>query len=217
MGQAAISTSTNYLSMLTFWGYSLKPTGTGYGGISYDGSTLTFSDTFQYTHVNEATRGFTDAIYANGPVVTGNGQEAVEARLANLATSMTNTLRSSANRPAFADGIAATWETYITVNFLWMIPPVVLDLATIVLLICTIIVTRRSKVPAWKSSQLAVLFAANDDPEDKCQLVADVDLLEKEARAQYVRLSKVPPLEANRDFTGGTWQMEFETRAGRGG
>ena len=73
----------------------------------------------------------------------------------NLALSWTNNMRLTGSP---AKGTATQGQTYIHVNFLWLIFPLALEVLAFVFLAGTIISTVRNHVPTWKASALAPLF-----------------------------------------------------------
>lgn len=81
----------------------------------------------------------------------------ISAHVADLATTLTNVIRTTGNNieKVFGDGIP---ETFIYISWGWFVLPLVLEFATLVLLLATI---RRSRmkedVAIWKCSSLATL------------------------------------------------------------
>jgi hypothetical protein len=78
----------------------------------------------------------------------------------NLAKSMTNNIRTTSLAPALSmyEGQAFREKLLVHVRWPWMVLPIALVLFSVLFLIVTILETRGSKVNAWKSSALALLF-----------------------------------------------------------
>jgi hypothetical protein len=75
----------------------------------------------------------------------------------SIALSMSDYIRNGPNSTE-AHGIAHHDETFIHVQWAWLILPISLVLASIVLLVGSIILNRQHKTVLWKSSSLALLF-----------------------------------------------------------
>ena len=83
----------------------------------------------------------------------------------NIATSMTNVLRSygngSGNDTVF--GAAYSTEVYINVRWQWLTLAVVSLTASSIFLGTVMVISRRNHIPVWKSSSLAMLFHGIDE------------------------------------------------------
>jgi hypothetical protein len=77
--------------------------------------------------------------------------------VANIATSMTNNIRGARNA-TIVEGIAFREETYIHVNWSWLILPGVVVLMGVVLLAATMWSSRGERDGLWKNSVLATMF-----------------------------------------------------------
>lgn len=78
-----------------------------------------------------------------------------------LARGITNVIRTTAPQPSgLYDGKA--YQLGIRVRWAWIILPASLVLASLIILMSTIIRTRRSRVEGWKSSPLTLLFMEVD-------------------------------------------------------
>jgi hypothetical protein len=77
--------------------------------------------------------------------------------VANIATSMTNNIRGARNA-TMVEGIAFREETYIHVNWSWLVLPGVVVLMGVVLLAATMWSSRAERDGLWKNSVLATMF-----------------------------------------------------------
>ena len=84
-----------------------------------------------------------------------HGLQDLPQTMENLALAWTNNMRLTG---APAQGVASQGQTYIHVNFLWLIFPAALEFLAFVFLAGTIVSTVRNHVPSWKASALAPLF-----------------------------------------------------------
>ena len=112
-----------------------------------------------------------DASYSN-TMMQGiwNATTDTGAWIANVARSMTKAMRTTGsidfpqaeyNGTSFGLGVRVRWE--------WLALPVMLIIASILLLLATMIRTARSPVAAWKGSPLAfLLFDIDQDVKDMC-------------------------------------------------
>ena len=78
----------------------------------------------------------------------------------DIATSLSQALRAS--QSFLSMGRAATSIVYVEVRWIWLLLPAAITLAGIALLIATIVITRRQRVPRWKASVLALLYHGLD-------------------------------------------------------
>jgi hypothetical protein len=92
-----------------------------------------------------------------GPQSTRN----LSQRMESIAVSLTNwglqTTNDTVRGEAFAE------ESYVRVRWQWIALPVFLELASLPLLVLTIIHSRREGVPLWKSSALALIYHRVDE------------------------------------------------------
>jgi hypothetical protein len=84
-----------------------------------------------------------------------HGIENIPQTLDGFATAWTNNLRR-AGQPA--QGTAVQGETFIHVQFLWLILPFTLELLALFFFIATVLKTIHGDVPTWKASSLAPLL-----------------------------------------------------------
>lgn len=99
----------------------------------------------------------------------------------DFATALTRTMRTYPNTTERVLGTGAT-ETYINVNWNWLLMPITLLLATLTFLVCTIVKANGKDVGIWKTSILAVLLHGFTD-EARQQFRASWSLLETRDRA----------------------------------
>lgn len=88
------------------------------------------------------------AIYAAGNVTNSS---------ANIATSMTNAIRTTGNSTSTL-GQTITSELYIYVHWWWLALPLATFVLATALLVVLILLTERQRGPLWKESALALLF-----------------------------------------------------------
>lgn len=74
-----------------------------------------------------------------------------------IATSLTNQLRRHDN-VTMVNGTVYMPVTYVNVNWLWLVYPVLISISTSSFLVASMICSWQSGIPVWKSSSLALLF-----------------------------------------------------------
>lgn len=92
-----------------------------------------------------------------GPQSTRNLSQRVE----SVAVALTNYGLQTTNDTVRGEAIAE--ESYVRVRWQWIILPAFLELASLLLLVSTIIHSRRQHVPLWKSSILALIYHGVDE------------------------------------------------------
>jgi hypothetical protein len=92
-----------------------------------------------------------------GPKSTRNFSERVE----NIAVALTNWGLQTTNDTWSGDAYAD--ESFVRVRWHWIVLPAFLELASLVLLVLTIIHSRRMDIPLWKSSVLALIYHGVDE------------------------------------------------------
>jgi len=70
-------------------------------------------------------------------------------------------LRTTSTAPTNQTGTSYATEVYFQVSWPWLVVPILSIPITLILLSLTILRSSRHQIPAWKSSQLAVLQALN--------------------------------------------------------
>ena len=78
-----------------------------------------------------------------------------------------------------------------------MIVPIATLVLSLILLLLTIYLSRRSKIPAWKSSLLAVMFSLNTETRRDVGGMTNPSSMEDRAKRRKVRL----------EAEGGQWQI----------
>lgn len=110
-------------------------------------------------------------------------------RLEGIANSLTNYGLKATNDTVRGDALAE--EAYVHVRWRWIILPALLELASLTLLIVTIIYSRRKHIPLWKSSLLALTYHGVDDlPGQGTLAVERLSGMELTAKATEVQLVK---------------------------
>ena len=114
----------------------------------------------------------------------------LESVTSSIATSLTNLAFAAEPSHNVVYGQAALPVTHVEVRFEWMILPALLEVAAIVLLVLTKLVTRKTGAPLWKDSLLATFFHGFEE-ELRAGLTgigATVTAMEEEAKKTRVRL-----------------------------
>ncbi|KAJ4002681.1 hypothetical protein NW752_002497 [Fusarium irregulare] len=116
------------------------------------------------------------------------GEVNISQRFDNMASSMTEYLRSGPNTQ-LAKGNQIEPQNYVVVNWYWLIGPAILELAALIFAICTIVSNaRKHKVPLWKSSALVLLTCQHDEDEGlirgTTETVAELEQRAKSSRAK---------------------------------
>ncbi|ERF72549.1 hypothetical protein EPUS_02831 [Endocarpon pusillum Z07020] len=84
-----------------------------------------------------------------------NGVKNVKTTFANIADALTNAMR--VNSQEHVEGTVLVVEPFIQVQWLWLLYPFIVVTLSMVFLGLTVWRTRRSEVPSWRSSILAVM------------------------------------------------------------
>lgn len=107
----------------------------------------------------------------------------------NMARSMTDYVRSGPNMQ-LATGVRIDTEIFVAVRWYWLIGPGLVELASLLFAVATIVGnTRKRKVPLWKSSALVLLACQHDADEGLIRGTSEsVTELERRARRSKVRL-----------------------------
>lgn len=97
-------------------------------------------------------------------------------------------LRTTSELPATVNGTSSSFEVYIQIQWAWMIVPIATLVLSLILLLLTIYLSRRSRIPAWKSSLLAVMFSLNSETRRDVGGMANPLSMEERAKGRRVRL-----------------------------
>jgi hypothetical protein len=110
-------------------------------------------------------------------------------RVESIAAALTNYGLATTNDTVQGDAFAE--ESYVHVRWQWLILPAFLELASLVLLVLTIVHSRREDVPIWKSSVLALMYHGVDELHDRVTLASErlssMELIAKGADVQLVK------------------------------
>ncbi|CAO1602441.1 hypothetical protein XANCAGTX0491_006050 [Xanthoria calcicola] len=117
--------------------------------------------------------------------------------LDNLAVSMSKALRTTTDVPDNIRGTPSSFEVYIQIEWAWLIVPIAAVGLSLIFLLLTMYLSRKRKIPAWKSSLLAVLLGLTSEARRDWGTIRRPREMEETAKARSIRL------EAN----GGQWQM----------
>lgn len=92
-----------------------------------------------------------------------NGSKDTSAWINNIATSLSNVIRTmgGANATNVYDGVS--YEPGVTVRWSWIVLPVALVLGSIIVLLAVMLKSARSSVGVWKGSQLTFLLFDVDE------------------------------------------------------
>ena len=113
----------------------------------------------------------------------------LEQRVESIATALTNWGLQTTNDTVRGDAIGE--ESYVHVRWKWIILPAVLELASLTLLVVTIIHSRREDVPLWKTSALALIYHGVDELRGRETLATErLSSMEVTAKTTDVQLIK---------------------------
>jgi hypothetical protein len=122
-------------------------------------------------------------------IVGPNSTRNLSQRIESIANALTNHGLATTNDTVRGDAYAE--ELYVRVRWQWIILPAFLELASLVLLVLTIIHSQREDVPIWKSSVLALMYHGMDDLHDRGTLASErlsgMELIAKGADIQLVK------------------------------
>ncbi|CZR66752.1 uncharacterized protein PAC_16653 [Phialocephala subalpina] len=88
---------------------------------------------------------------------------AISAIVNNIATSLTNNIRTQAGSGNFTLGTVQRLDSYIQIRWAWLSLLFVLEILSLVFLIITVCNSRMTDTGIWKTSSLPVLQALDDD------------------------------------------------------
>ena len=87
-------------------------------------------------------------------------------------------------------GNVTTIEVFVSVDWKWLVLPITLEVAGILLLLVAVILSRRRRVRLWRSSLLAILYHGLDDQTLNARDASpDIAGLEETARLTAVRMT----------------------------
>ena len=108
-------------------------------------------------------------------------------------------LRTTTDTPENEPGTTSSFEVYFKFQWPWMIVPIAAVILSLVFLLLTIELCRRSTIPAWKSSLLALLLSLSSGlRRDTGGAKGPLDMHER-AQGRNVRL----------EAKDGQWQIDY--------
>jgi len=94
---------------------------------------------------------------AQGFFYRGLTSDAVTKTIESLAAALTNVVRQVSNPQTSVTGTTCALESYIVVQWPWLLLPLIMVLLAALFLVLTILQTEKGRVPSWRSSALAVM------------------------------------------------------------
>lgn len=119
-----------------------------------------------------------------------NASTNISATMDRVAEAMTNTFRDRSNLTI--QGQSGIMELYIRVSWLWLALPVFSSILGKVILISVMTMTRKHKLPVWKTSELALLFHDLDFSLPDTVKMHKASEMEEVAMGLQVRLRQGP-------------------------
>lgn len=104
-----------------------------------------------------------------------------------IANSMTNYIRNSVNSTRHY-GEAYVPQTYISVHWPWLILPVSLVVLAAILLLASIVLSRGSRTPLWKSSTIPFLFHGLEHPQLQRHKLDELSEMERLVKGIHTQL-----------------------------
>lgn len=158
--------------------------------LDYDRISIYLFELFSYSWIDKGVQSNNDP----GSTSPNLGWELADARdfgqtVQNIAYSMTEVIRNSRNSTQVV-GQAFKTRTYIHVQWGWIALPLGITVLNTVLLAVMVVRRRRSEIPAWKNSNLALLLYDVSGWNPTSRVLQGPSALEKEAREVSVVLSK---------------------------
>ena len=118
--------------------------------------TLKFNSDRFSNHLNSGIWGISMNIIQNG----FNASTNIPKTMDRVARAMTNRLRDMSNLTV--QGQSGSMQLYIRVSWWWLLLPTLTVVFGTILLISVMTITRKHKLPIWKTSELALLFHGVD-------------------------------------------------------
>lgn len=177
------SSATVSISLLSFWALSFFLAGSeGTGGILNGEGNGNFLDSNIFVDwTNDLVKSIWD-----------NGAKNVNQTFANIAKSMTNTMRTTAGQEAL--GTSDVLESYIRVQWAWLALPTAVVVAAEVFFGLTVWQTRRRRVPIWKLNSLSVVLHGLENREEweqkQARSTMKISEMEAWADVREAKLSK---------------------------
>lgn len=114
--------------------------------------------------------------------------------MATIARAMTETIRTGPNSTVVI-GLESVGEVFIHVEWVWIVLPVVVILAALVLLVMSIWLAHKRRAILWKSSSLALLLHKLVPWEADSRSIRSKEELEQFARETDVQSGRPSDLE----------------------
>lgn len=86
------------------------------------------------------------------------------------------------------NGVSKSVETYILVDWFWLIFPLFVVIFTLAFLLATIIKNSGRRTKLWKSSSLAVLSGLNRDTKAQVGDLTEMTVIKERTKGVHVRL-----------------------------
>ncbi|KAL8658221.1 MAG: hypothetical protein Q9226_001158 [Calogaya cf. arnoldii] len=144
------------------------------------------------TTENDVVRSIANSLYNEG-----TGIEGLSRLMDNLALSMTNTLRTTTETPEKEPGSVTSNEVHFQFLPGWMAVPVASVILSLTVLLLTIFLSQQRKLPAWKTSILAILLSPSPTIRRDLGGAKRPFRMEEQAQGRNIRL----------DASGGQWQI----------
>ncbi|KAL8850900.1 MAG: hypothetical protein Q9221_004213 [Calogaya cf. arnoldii] len=141
---------------------------------------------------NDAVRSIANSLYNDNA-----GIEGLSKLMHNLAVSMTNILRTTTETPDIVPGIVTSNEVHFQFLRGWMAVPIASVILSLIFLLLTMYLSQRRKIPAWKTSILAIISSPSSALRRHLGGAKRPLQMEEQAQGRSVRL----------EASGGQWQI----------
>lgn len=146
-----------------------------------------FNQTWASDNATEFLDGREEEELTFSPLDSGWSPTNLSLTLENIAAALTSYGLSTSNLTV--PGKAFLPQSYVRVRWQWIALPALLELASLVLFLSTVVYSRRIGVPIWKSSLLAVCY--HDIKElretERLSLLSDIDKASSSTSVQFFR------------------------------
>ncbi|KAL9107826.1 MAG: hypothetical protein Q9227_007341 [Pyrenula ochraceoflavens] len=117
----------------------------------------------------------------------------IQTMFANLATSLTNNIRMTADNSTHVAGQEGTAKTFICIRWIWIVLPGVTIILSATFLALAMYENKKAKMPLWKDSELPSLFhgLSDDMKKELGHRSALNSEMEKDATGMNARLVRV--------------------------
>ncbi|KAI9785036.1 MAG: hypothetical protein M1835_003435 [Candelina submexicana] len=158
---------------------------------TFHGTGKTQEDTSQPDKI--ITEGDTDAARSLSAVLIDQkgGVNGLSKFLDNLATGMTNGLRTTADQQDKFPGRSTVPEVHIFISFRWLTAPILSIVLSLIFLLAVIVSTSQAGIPPWKGSQVLPLLSLGQSARDKLSMIdkneESIEQLSRKMRLKLVR------------------------------